>query len=148
MKLNILYLIICLLLTNICIQTGYCCLEQKDIKKLDSKKVLEILLRIEESTEEERSKFIDNCPVSIYEFAEKILKSDLLKDVEKLDYYLRIQPLYPNNVKLGIALHYILINVFMKYKKKPLKDIVESIKDPNLKKRIRDALLDADMLVE
>jgi len=130
------------------VQLSHSCFSEQDIKGLNSNKVLRILSHLEKSTKEGRYKYFGNCEIGIYDFAESILKSDYLSDVQKLDYYLRIQPLYPNNAELGSVLNYDRIKIFMKYKKRPLKDIVDSVEDPALKKRIKGALLDADMLIE
>jgi hypothetical protein len=136
-------------LITICVHgTAFGCLTEDEVARIDSPNVTKILLKIERTDEKERDAFIENCKISIYDFAKKILISDFLTDEQKLDYYLRIEPLFPNNAEVASVLGYDIIKTFMKYKKKPLEEILDSIKDPILKGRIKAALLEADMLTE
>ena len=126
------------------VDSSFC--EHLSQENLSSEKILEILASIEKFTEEERHQVFEKC--KIYLFAENIIKSNKLKDEQKLDYYLRIQPLFPNNAEMGSVLGYDTIKLFLKYTSRPLGEIVESIKDKKLKKRAKDALIDADLLEE
>jgi hypothetical protein len=149
MKKNLILFICFSILIATCIHgTAFCCLTEKEVTRLDLPNVTKILLKIESADEKGRDAYLNNCKINIYDFAKRILISDFLTDVQKLDFYLRIQPLYPNNVEVGSVLGYDIIKTFMKYKKQPLNKIIDSIKDPKLKERIKAALLEADMLTE
>jgi hypothetical protein len=128
--------------------TAFGCLTEADTMHLDLPNVKRIILKIESADEKGRDAFLDNCKISIYDFAKYILKSDFLTDVQKLDYYLRIQLLYSDNAEVSDVLGYDIIKTFMKYKKRPLKQIIDSIKDKKLKERIKSTLIEADMLTE
>lgn len=136
-----------IILSFAAIQTAQCCFSEKEIENLDSKTAQKIFSILEKTTEEERDKYFV-CTVGIYALAESILKSDSLTDVQKLKYYYRIRPLYPRNAELGSVLGYDTIKLFMKYKKHPIEQTVESIKNPKTRKYIRKSFIDADMLLD
>ncbi len=122
-------------------------LSDKNITDLNSNKINEILSSIKNMMVTHRYIILENGSGNIYKFAENILKSDL-PDTLKLDYYLNIQPLYPNNAEMGSVLGYDIIKQYLKYKTEPINEMLASIKNESRKRRIKSALLDADLIIE
>ncbi len=138
---------ICMLSISKCfsqVDSSFC--KNLEQTELTSEMTLKILFNIEKLSFKDRYQVFEKC--NIYFFAENIVKSKNLNDIQKLDYYLRIQPLFPNNAEMGSVLGYDRIKLFSEYTSQPLKNRVDSIKDKQLKSRVKAALIDADLLDE
>ncbi|MCP4392807.1 MAG: hypothetical protein GY804_00810 [Alphaproteobacteria bacterium] len=146
MKQILITFMLCLLISSFTfIRSAQCCFSEIEIKNLNSEKAENIFSILEKSSKDVRDKYF-HCKVGIYELAENVIKSEALTEVQKLVFYYRILLLYPNNAELGSVLGYDTIKLFMKYKKQPIEQTVDSIKDLKIRKYIKKSLIDADML--